>query len=54
MENQKYLGWRAEEDEVKLAEAIRVKTGERSVSAVLSKSLKHYAKANGVKVAPNA
>jgi RNA:NAD 2'-phosphotransferase (TPT1/KptA family) len=50
MEEQKYLGWRAEEAEVKLAEEVRKKTGERSISAVLSKSLKHYAKANGVKV----
>jgi len=50
MEDQKYLGWRADSDEVELAESVRKATGERTISAVLSKSLRHYAKANGVKV----
>jgi hypothetical protein len=48
MEEQKYLGWRADPDEVEIAESVRKATGERTISAVLSKALKHYAKANGV------
>jgi hypothetical protein len=50
MERKKYLGWRADDEEVKLAEAIRKKTGERSTTAVLSKALKNYADVNGVKL----
>ena len=50
MEKQKYLGWRAEPNEVELAEAVRKKTHERNTSAVLSKALKFYAEAQGCKV----
>ena len=50
MENRKYLGWRADENEIEIAESVRKKTGERTITAVLVKALKHYAKANGVKV----
>jgi len=48
--DRKFVGFAATDKEVKLAEAVREKTDETTTSAVLRKALKHYAKANGVKV----
>lgn len=45
MSNLKLIGWRANEDEIALVEAIREKTDETTVSAVLRKAVIHYAKA---------
>jgi hypothetical protein len=48
MEEQKFIGFRATEQEIALANAVREKTDETTISAVLRKSLKHYAKSKGV------
>lgn len=48
MKEHKFVGFRATGSEVALAEAIRKKTDETTISAVLRKSLKHYAKSKGV------
>lgn len=48
MEEQRYLGFKATETEIALAELVREATDETTVSAVLRKALKHYAKAKGV------
>ena len=48
--DRKFVGFAASDDEISLAEAVRKKTDETTVSAVLRKALKHYAKVKGVKV----
>jgi len=49
-EKRKFMGFEASAKEIALADAVREKTDETTTSAVLRKALKHYAKANGVKV----
>jgi hypothetical protein len=47
---EKVIGYKADEGDLALVEAVREKTDETTTSAVLRKALKHYAKAKGVKV----
>lgn len=47
-QKRKFLGWQADEGEIALAESLKARTREKTVSDVLRKALVHYAEANGV------